>query len=130
MDAQVVVGVDVSQETLEVAVRPGSEHWQAPNDSAGVRQLVKRLTDLPGPPLVCEATGGLERALVLTLGLAGVPAAVMNPRRIHAFALASGKLAKNDRLDGEVIAHLAEAFRPEPRPLPSADRGCCCCWLP
>jgi transposase len=122
MDAQVFVGVDVSQETLEVAVRPGSEHWQAPNDSAGVRQLVKRLTDLPGPLVVCEATGGLERELVLALGLAGVPVAVMNPKRIHAFALASGKLAKNDRLDAEVIAHFAEAFRPEPRPLPTAER--------
>ena len=52
-DAQVFVGVDVSQETLEVAVRPGSEHWQQPNDSTGVRQLVKRLTQLPGP-LVCH----------------------------------------------------------------------------
>jgi hypothetical protein len=52
MDAQLLVGVDVSQETLEVAIRPASEHWQAPNDSAGVRQLVMRLTDLPSPLVV------------------------------------------------------------------------------
>ena len=122
MDAQVFVGVDVSQETLEIAIRPGSEHWQQPNDSTGVRQLVNRLTQLPGPLVVCEATGGLERELVLALGLAGIPVAVMNPKRIHAFALAGGKLAKNDRLDAEVIAHFAETFRPEPRPLPTAER--------
>ena len=46
MGTQVFVGVDVSQETLEVAVRPGSEHWQQTNDATGVRQLVKRLTQL------------------------------------------------------------------------------------
>ncbi len=122
MAGQTFVGVDVSQATLEVAVRPSSEHWQAQNDAAGVRQLVKHLTALPGPLVVCEATGGLERELVLALGLAGVPVAVINPKQIHAFALARGKLAKNDRLDAEVIAHFAETFQPVPRPLPTAER--------
>ena len=30
---------------------------------------------------------------------------------------ATGKLAKTDRIDAAVLAHFAEAVRPEPRPL-------------
>ena len=36
------------------------------------------------------------------------------------FARAGGKLAKTDTLDAQVLAHFAEAMRPEPRPLPDA----------
>jgi transposase len=121
MDAQTYIGVDISKDALEVEVRPGGEHWQETNDEPGVRRLAKRLADLPTPLVVCESTGGLERELVLALGLVKVPIAVMNPRRIHAFADALGRRAKNDRLDAEVIARFAEALRPEPRPLPDAD---------
>jgi transposase len=37
---------------------------------------------------------------------------------VRDFAKAVGKLAKTDTLDAKVLAHFAEAVRPEPRPLP------------
>jgi transposase len=121
MEAQTYIGVDISKDALEIEVRPSGERWQETNDETGVRRLAKRLADLPAPLVVCESTGGLERELVLALGLVKVPVAVMNPRRIHAFADALGRLAKNDRIDAEVIARFAEALHPEPRPLLDAD---------
>jgi transposase len=45
---------------------------------------------------------------------------VVNPAQIRAFAKAIGQRAKTDPIDAAVIAHFAEATRPEPRPLPDA----------
>lgn len=71
------------------------------------------------PLVVVEATGGLELSPVATLQVAKIPVAAINPRQARDFAKASGRLAKTDRIDTEALAHLAEAIRPEARPLPS-----------
>ena len=52
------------------------------------------------------------------LAAAGLPLAVVNPRQIRDFARALGRLAKTDPLDAAVIAHFAEAVRPQPRAVP------------
>lgn len=52
---------------------------------------------------------------------AGVPVAVVNPRQARDFARAAGRLAKTDRIDAAMLAHFAEAVRPEPRPVPDAE---------
>ena len=68
--------------------------------------------------MVLEATGGLERLVASTLGTAGLPVAVVNPRQVRDFAKATGRLAKTDALDAQVLAHFAAAVQPPPRPLP------------
>jgi hypothetical protein len=42
----VFVGLDVSQATLEVALRPTAEAWPVANDEAGIAELVARLRRL------------------------------------------------------------------------------------
>jgi transposase len=54
------------------------------------------------------------------LTAAGLPVVAMNPRQVRDFAKATGKLAKTDRIDAQVLAHFADAVRPEVRPLPDA----------
>ena len=49
------------------------------------------------------------------------PAGSITPRQAGDFAKATGRLAKTDRIDAEVLAHFAEAIRPEARPLPTAE---------
>jgi transposase len=68
---------------------------------------------------VLEATGGLEQSAAAALALAGVPVAIVNPRQVRDVrGLATGMLAKTDRIDAAVLAHFfAEALRPQPRPL-------------
>ena len=44
--------------------------------------------------------------------------AVVNPRQVRDFAKATGRLAKTDTLDAQILAHFAEVVRPAPRPLP------------
>ena len=58
----VYVGLDVAKATLDVAVRPSGETWTEATDEAGVGQLVARVRALGAALIVCEATGGYERA--------------------------------------------------------------------
>jgi transposase len=115
------VGIDVSGAWLDVAVRPSGAAWRSANDEAGVGELAGRLRALGPALVVLEATGGLERAAVAALALAGLAVAVVNPRQARDFAKATGRLAKTDALDAAALAHFAEALRPEPRPLPDAQ---------
>lgn len=119
MNAGVFVGIDVSKDHLDVAVGP--EAWREAHDEAGMGHLVDRLRSLGPSLIVLEATGGMELPLVGALLAAGLPVAVMNPRRIRDFARATGKLAKTDALDASILARFAEVMRPTPRPLPDAE---------
>lgn len=111
------VGIDVSKASLDVAVRPTGEAWTTTSDEAGVSALVKRLEVLVPTLIVMEATGGLEVPLVSALAAAGLPVVVVNPRQVRHFAKATGRLAKTDAIDAEVLARFAEAVRPEVRPI-------------
>jgi transposase len=70
--------------------------------------------------IVLEATGGFHLPVVAALAAAKLPVVAVNPRQARDFAKATGKLAKTDRIDAQVLAHFAEAVRPEVRPLPDA----------
>lgn len=113
----VFVGIDVSKEQLDIALRPGGTR-SVPNDEAGFAQLLACLNAVPPTLVVLEATGGLEIPLTGALVAAGVPVVVVNPRQVRDFAKATGKLAKTDALDAQVLAQFAEAIQPAPRPLP------------
>ena len=117
----VFVGIDVSKEWSDVAVRPTGAAWRAPQDEAGISQLVKQLCNLHPRLVVLEATGGYETPLVVALGTADVPVAVVNPRQVRDFARSLGKLAKTDRLDAAAIAHFGEASGTVAQPLAAAD---------
>jgi len=113
------VGIDVSKERLDVALRPTAEAWQVANDAAGIADVCARLTQSAPVLIVLEATGGYESAAAAALGAAGLPVVVVNPRQVRDFAKAVGKLAKTDRIDAQVLALFAERVRPEIRSLTS-----------
>jgi transposase len=46
---------------------------------------------------------------------------VVNPRQARDFAKATGKLAKTDKIDAEVLARLASAVGPHPSVLPDEE---------
>lgn len=111
------VGIDVSKARLDVFVRPSGERMQVDNSEDGIAQLTADLVRVNPELIVLEATGGYQAGVVAGLGLAGLPVAVVNPRQVRDFAKATGRLAKTDTLDAEVLAHFGEVFRPEPKPL-------------
>ena len=118
---EVFVGIDVSKEWFDVAVRPGHESWRGSQDEAGVAALTDRLLQVRPRLVIMEASGGYERLITAVLGAAGLPVAVVNPRQVRDFARSMGRLAKTDRIDAEVIAHFGQAADVEPRPLASED---------
>lgn len=117
MSPTIFVGMDVSQDTVDVAVQPGTA-FQITNDEQGITVAVERLQALQPTLIVLEATGGLEVPLSGALAAVGLPVVVINPRQVRDFARATGQLAKTDRLDAQVLAHFAEAIRPPVRPVP------------
>jgi transposase len=114
------VGIDVSKDSLDVHVRPAGLAFRLANDEGGIAALVDRLRRSPPAALVLEATGGYEIPVVAALATAGLAPAVVNPRQARRFAEGVGRLAKTDPIDAAVLAHFAEAVRPEARPVPDA----------
>ena len=115
------VGIDVAKDRLDVHVRPDGEAFVVARDDEGLNTLRTRLAAVRPALVVFEATGGLQTRVAGDLAAAGVPVAVVNPRQVRDFARATGRLAKTDRIDAEVIALFAEAVRPPVRPLSDAD---------
>jgi len=113
------IGIDVSKDRLDVHVRPSGEFFAVARDGEGLERLADRLRALAPELVVLEATGGFEIAVAAAVAGAGLPLAVVNPAQVRAFARATGRLAKTDRLDAEIIARFAEQVRPEPRPVAS-----------
>ena len=114
------VGIDVSQATLDVASYPSGDQWSVGNDPPGISQLVERVQQLNPERIVLEATGGYELAALATLASAGLPVVAVNPRQVRDFARSTGRLAKTDVLDAQVLAQFGAVIRPSLRPLPDA----------
>ena len=117
MKEKVVVGIDVSKASFDVAVYPTGECWKASNDKAGIAALSQRLQELAPGLIVLESTGGLELPLVSELAALSLPVVVVNPRQVRDFAKAVGKLAKTDNIDAHMLARFGQAVKPEVRPL-------------
>ena len=115
------VGVDVSKARLDIGLWPTGEGWSVPNNEEGIAELVSRLQEVQPALVVLEATGGLELPATGGLATGGLPVVVVNPRQVRDFAKATGKLAKTDSIDAQVLAHFGQAVRPTPRSLPDAQ---------
>ena len=114
----IIVGIDVSKDRLDVAVRPTGEVFAVERNAAGIDRLIARLKELSPRLVALEATGGFETVVAAALAAARLPVVIVNPAQVRAFAKAIGQRAKTDPIDAGVIAHFAEATKPEPRPLP------------
>ena len=119
-DSLIFVGIDVSKAQLDVAIRPTGETLSVANDKAGIKALVKRLAKIQPGLVVLESSGGLERQILCAVVSAELPAVRVNPRQVRDFAKATGQLAKTDSIDAAILAHYAQAVRPQLRPLPDA----------
>ncbi len=99
-----------------MAIGPNGESFSVANDENGIRNLLKRLESAV-ELVILEAIGGLEAPVAGALASAGIAVAVVNPRQVRELARATGRLAKTDRLDAQVLARFDEAVKPEVRSL-------------
>ena len=116
------IGIDVSKDTVDVQVRPEGSTCTLENVEKSLSKWIKTLNKIKVDLIVLEATGGYERKAVRLLLAAGYRVAVVNPRQVRDFAKSTGRLAKTDGIDAGVLAHYAEAIKPEPRPSINEDQ--------
>ena len=110
------VGLDVAKLTLQVDLH--GKALALANTPAGHRSLLthlRRLQTKTGRSIhvVCEGTGGYERAVVTSLQVEHIAASVHNAARVRAFARAQGRLAKTDVLDAAVLSDFGTVMQPE-----------------
>ena len=117
METKVFVGVDVSKDSLDVAIGPGKEIITFTNDQKGVDTLIKKLSRIGPELIVLESTGGYERLATSSFVEARLPVVIVNPRQVRDFAKSAGILAKTDAIDARVIARFAAAVKPDIRQL-------------
>lgn len=113
------VGIDVSKDRLDVHVRPSGRTSAAARDGKGLEQLTNELRELTPVLIVLEATGGLWNNRGGCFGQRRP--ATRRGQSAPDFARATGRLAKTDSLDAQIIVLFAERIRPEPRPIADAD---------
>lgn len=117
------VGIDIAKADVVVSRRPEGGTWTATNDPAGIRTTCARLQEMAPAPMVLDATGGDDTALVAALAAAALPVVVVDPRQVRDVANATGQLAKTDRLDAALLALFAERVQPTPRPWSDEAHG-------
>lgn len=116
-NVETYAGVDVSKETLDIAVHPRQQFKSFRNNETGINGAVTYLKSISPTLVVMEATGGLETSLAAALSASGIPVAVINPRQVRDYAKSVGKLAKTDKIDAHIMADFAAVVHPESRPL-------------
>lgn len=115
----IVIGVDVAQDTLDIATSDSNRVEHVVYDQTTLDALVRRWRHHTPQLIVMEATGGLERRLAHHLLQAGLPVAIVNPAQIRCFARAAGQTAKTDAIDARLIARYGRLMQPRPSELPN-----------
>ncbi len=115
------VGIDVSKSKLDSFMSTTNSLLQFSNDQDGLKELIKILPSKKNSLIIVEATGGYEKFAANYLRHKKFNVAVVNAKRVRAFAKAGGKLAKTDGIDAEVIMMFGRSFNPTAQPLASED---------
>jgi transposase len=107
----VYLGVDIAKSYLDAAI--GNEKRRFANERIGHRELIKWVKGLSAPvQVICESSGGYERALVQALVGAQLKVSLVQANRVRQFARAAGILAKTDRIDAKVLCVFGEVMQP------------------
>jgi transposase len=118
----VVAGIDVAKNKVDSCMRTLAVRPSFPSTVEGRRQLVAWLRKHKVTKVVMEASGGYEREWAKELRRAGFEVWIVDPKRVRNFALSAGRLAKNDKIDAEMIAWFGETFKEGPSQTYDADR--------
>jgi len=94
MATEVFIGIDISKPRLDVFNLATGEVLEFADSAAGIQAFVKYAQKAKPTPVVCESTGGLEQALLLSCTEAKLPLAVVNPRQVRDFARRTGGEAR------------------------------------
>ena len=112
------IGVDIAKGWIDVFYLSSSKHERIATTKQALARFAKAAC---GCLIILEASGGYERPLTEALAKAGTDYARVNPRQAREFARATGKLAKTDRVDAEILARMGRALELAPTPPSDPD---------
>jgi len=113
MDQNKFVGLEVTGNSIEVAVRPTGELWTTPSCDEGVAEVADRLLYLHPDLVVMQDYGQPELTVAGVLAAVGLPFALIPPRSIREFARAIGRVTRERQ--ASLLAQFAELVQPEPQ---------------
>ena len=116
---QEFIGVDIAKDWIDVhtlSTRQDARIMTTQQALAGFAEMAA------GAFVVFEASGVYTRPLSQALDKEGISYACVNPRQARDFARSTGKLAKTDRLDAQVLAQMGRALNLRPTPPAEPDR--------
>lgn len=106
------IGADISKDHIDLHRLPGDQRLRVTNDRKGFAAILGWIGDKPVERIVYEPTGAYHRAFECFMLTRGLPVSKVNPRQARRFADATGKLAKTDRADAEMLAQFGMLLSP------------------
>lgn len=109
------IGLDISKRKLDVCLLKSKDSYtfhNFNNTAAGHQQLVRFLKAHSSALVVCEPSGGYEKAIVGALHQAGFPIHLVHTLSFHGFAKSVGP-HKNDKIDSYKLAYYGKAMEKE-----------------
>lgn len=110
------LGVDVSKAYLDI----DGQDQRVANQPEAIQAWMETLP--ADTHLVCESSGGYERALLEAAWTRSRPISVVMPTRVRAFARSRGQHAKTDRLDCALLSAYGKEREPQSTPIPNPVR--------
>jgi transposase len=105
----VIIGVDVSKEKLDLWVLPDQIHHVIQNNSRTIGQWFSRYKNqFQQVIVVLEPTGGYENSLVKTLLKHPIDLRMVHPKTLHHFSKGEGCEAKTDKIAAHQLALFAQ----------------------
>ena len=117
----VVAGVDVASTELVVRVSIDRQVRRFPNESKGIRDVVKLLKGLNVNLVVCEHTGRHEWLLLQSLWKKAIPVHCAHPRAVRNFARVMKENGKSDPIDAAVLVEYGLRMDLVPTAAPSHE---------
>lgn len=111
--ADMFVGVDVSQSTLDISFYPTKQHFRVSNDKSGLDEMVRKLKKHSIVRIACESSGGYERLMLRHLRTAKYEVILLDPKIVRYFILSKKIKAKTDKIDAYMIAMFTAHNEPE-----------------
>jgi transposase len=112
--AQRYVGCDISKSTLDCYDDQTRKHSRIGNDNKAIAALIASFTG-KDVHVIFEATGRYGHLLMTALAAASILYTRVNPEHARAFARATGKLAKTDKIDARILAEMGRSLALKPQ---------------
>jgi len=106
---EVIIGVDVAKDKLDIYVHPVANHFVISNDEKAIKTFFSKLNqEYKIKMVVLESTGGYEKRCVKVVSNMNVAIHIAHPNQVYHFAKSHKLFAKTDKIDAKTLALFGE----------------------